>query len=160
MLKRTILATVAVAALMSFGTYGAYAKGATESSEYEVTVIQDKGEFSGCLSANQTTSVGILGVAQSALVIFSSQEFNGIAKGSKVSGTWSVDGGKSMAFTDDSTGKDTVTIALSSESQLTQLKDGNTATISVGKDEVNFDLSGFTKGFNALSDCMKAHKAS
>ena len=153
MFNRMMLAAVVLAGA-GFHANAGYAKTFT-NPEYEVTVIKDKGEFQGCLGTNGFAGIGILGVQNSVFAIFTSEDLN-VSKGRQVIGTWSVDGNKAVPFKDDDTAKNTLTIELADKSQLSQLRDGDFVLVSVGKDEVKFDLTGFTKGFNAVAQCMDA----
>lgn len=124
------------------------------ASGYEITPIGEKGTYFGCTAINTETDVAFVAVGNTLSVMVTSKEFD-VKKGDKVSGTWSVDGGKEHALEKTANGSGTVSSDMEpTKANFQIIGDGKEMTVTVGKESMVFDMSGSQKALIDLSACM------
>ena len=124
------------------------------ASGYDVQPIGEPGKYIGCMAVNTDAGVNFVAVGQNLSVMMMAKGF-GVAKGDKVDGTWSVDGGKERALGDKADGNGTVSVDLvATREGLELFGNGNQLSATVGKNTYEFDLSGSKQALSELGGCM------
>lgn len=142
---------LAIAAFLLLPLAGAMAAGKTG---YDVQPIKSEGKFIGCMAMNEDTGLTFVGTAETFSVMMTAKDFK-VAKGDPVSGTWTIDGGKERALGIKADGPSTVSADF--EATMANIKpfmDGTEVTVALGKNTIEFDLSGSMSAMNELNACM------
>lgn len=125
-----------------------------QAAGYQVSVIGDATNFTGCLALNETAGVGFLAVGDSVALLGNSNALK-IAKGDTVAGKWSVDGGTPNAYSSKADSANTVTIDVPNDAAaVASLTTGKVLTVSSGSNTAKFDLDGAAEAFTNLVSCM------
>ena len=142
---------LALAASVLLPLAGAMAAG---KDGYNVQPIKSEGKFIGCMAMNEDTGLTVVGTAETFSVMMTAGDFK-VAKGDPVSGTWTIDGGKERPLGVKADGPSTVSADF--EATMANIKpfmDGAEVTVAIGKNTIEFDLSGSMAAMNELNACM------
>lgn len=121
---------------------------------YNVQPIRDGGKFIGCMAMNEETGLTFVGTAETFSVMMTAKDLK-VAKGDPVSGTWAIDGGKERPLGMKADGPSTVSADFeASVANMKPFMDGSEVTVAVGKETIEFDLSGSMAAVNELKACM------
>lgn len=145
------IATAALAALISAPS--------VHAADFGVTPMMDGDTFIGCLAQNNHTGIGYLAVGDQ-LALFANADAFAIAKGERVNGTWSVDGGAAADFSSTADSDKTVTIDVPNEAtSVAALTSGKELTVTANGIDVILPLTGTEEAFAELTTCMKENGA-
>ena len=132
---------------------------AAQADSYKITAIDNNGTFAGCLAQNEAAGLGVVAVGSDVAVLAESKTF-GFAEGAAVSGSWSVDGGRSTDFSSKANHAGIATLDVpNSPEAVTALTTGRQLEVTANGTKARFDLSGTGEAFNALVQCMQTKKA-
>lgn len=130
-----------------------------QAAGYQVSVIGDATNFTGCLAINEASGLGFVAVGDSVALLANSKALK-ISKGDTVTGTWAVDAGEATKFSSKADSDNIATIGVPNDAaSVAALTTGSALTIMAGSNVAKFDLEGSGQAFVGLISCMTTKTA-